>query len=65
MLVGELKLGTEESMELLVDNVSAINLAKHSVAHGRSKHIKRKFNFLREKYMKVGAEILQDRVAIS
>jgi len=46
MLVGELKLGTEESMELLVDNVSNINLAKHLVTHGRSKHIKRNFHFL-------------------
>jgi hypothetical protein len=40
--------GTEESMELLVDNVSNINLAKHLVAQGRGKHIERKFHLLRD-----------------
>jgi len=46
MLVDELKLDNEERIELLVDNVSAINLAKHPVAHDRSKHACReKFSF--------------------
>jgi hypothetical protein len=40
--------GTEESMKLLVDNVSNINLAKHLVAQGRGKHIERKFHLLRD-----------------
>lgn len=48
MLLSELKLDTEESMQLLIDNVSAINLDKHPVAHGKSKHIERKFHFLRD-----------------
>jgi len=37
---------------LMVDNKSAINLAKHSVAHGRSKHIETRFHFLREQVTK-------------
>jgi len=35
------------TVELLVDNKSAIDLAKNSVSHGRSKHIETKFHFLR------------------
>ncbi|KHN30253.1 Copia protein, partial [Glycine soja] len=35
-------------VKLLVDNKSAINLAKHPTSHGRSKHIETKFHFLRE-----------------
>lgn len=33
---------------LLVDNISAINLAKNPIAHGRSKHIEMRFHYLRE-----------------
>ncbi|PNX70374.1 cationic amino acid transporter 1-like protein, partial [Trifolium pratense] len=36
------------SVTLKVDNLSAINLAKNSVAHGRSKHIEMRFHYLRE-----------------
>ncbi|KHN10476.1 Copia protein, partial [Glycine soja] len=35
-------------VKLLVDNKSAIDLAKHPNSHGRSKHIETKFHFLRE-----------------
>ncbi|KHN24340.1 Copia protein, partial [Glycine soja] len=35
-------------VKLLVDNKSAIDLAKHPASHGRSKHIETKFHFLRE-----------------
>lgn len=35
-------------VRLMVDNVSAINLAKIPIAHGRSKHIEMKFHYLRE-----------------
>ena len=31
-----------------MDNVSAINLAKNPIAHGRSKHIEMRFHYLRE-----------------
>ncbi|CAJ2662747.1 unnamed protein product [Trifolium pratense] len=37
-----------DSVTLKVDNMSAINLAKNPVAHGRSKHIEMRFNYLRE-----------------
>lgn len=33
-LMEEMKLETRKPMKLLVDNQSAINLAKHPVAHG-------------------------------
>ena len=39
-------------VELLVDNKSAIDLAKNLVSHGRSKHIKTKFHFLRDQVNK-------------
>ena len=35
-------------LKLFLDNASAINLAKHPVLHGRSKHIETRFHFLRE-----------------
>ena len=38
----------DEKMELRIDSKSAIDLAKHPVAHGRSKHIETKFHFLRD-----------------
>lgn len=44
--------GKEEAVTLKVDNQSAINLAKHPVSHGRSKHIEARFHFLREKVTK-------------
>ncbi|GAU51495.1 hypothetical protein TSUD_413780, partial [Trifolium subterraneum] len=36
------------SLTLKVDNVSAINLAKNPIVHGRSKHIEMRFHYLRE-----------------
>ena len=35
-------------MKLKVDNKSAIALARNPVFHGRSKHIHRRFHFIRE-----------------
>lgn len=32
----------------MVDNIFAINLAKNLIEHGRSKHIKMNFHYLRE-----------------
>lgn len=44
------ELGSNEggAVTLLVDNVSTINLAKNSIAHGRSNHIEMRFHYLRE-----------------
>lgn len=38
-LMEEMQLNFEKPVKLLIDNRSAINLAKHPAAHGRSKHI--------------------------
>jgi len=44
-------------MELRVDSKSAIDLAKHLVAHGRSKHIETHFHFLRDQVNKGKLEV--------
>lgn len=36
----------------MVDNKSAIDLAKNPVSHGRSKHIETKYHFLRDQVSK-------------
>ncbi|XP_050889016.1 secreted RxLR effector protein 161-like [Lathyrus oleraceus] len=40
--------GDDAATTLFVNNVSAINLAKNPIAHGRSKHIEMQFHYLRE-----------------
>ena len=52
MLLMELQLVKDEKMELIINSKSAIDLAKHPVAHGRSKHIETKFHFLRDQVNK-------------
>lgn len=47
-LLKEMGMHTEDPMLLLVDNKSAINLAKNPVSHGRSKHIETRYHFLRD-----------------
>ncbi|XP_058784994.1 uncharacterized protein LOC131659891 [Vicia villosa] len=47
-LLKELGRNEGEAVTLLVDNVSAINLGKNPIAHRRSKHIERRFHYLRE-----------------
>ncbi|XP_057452665.1 secreted RxLR effector protein 161-like [Lotus japonicus] len=47
-LLEELKAGFGSKIEFLVDNKSAIDLAKNLVSHGRSKHIETKFHYLRQ-----------------
>ncbi|BAT96031.1 hypothetical protein VIGAN_10003800 [Vigna angularis var. angularis] len=47
-LMEELKMPMEKPIQLKIDNISAINLAKNPVSHGRSKHIEVKFHFLRD-----------------
>jgi len=51
-LLEELKLRDYKAMKLYVDNKSAISLAKHPVAHGRSKHIETRFHFLKDQVNK-------------
>ena len=48
----ELNLRDCSPMRLLIDNKSAIDLVKHPVVHGRSKHIKTKFHFLHDQVSK-------------
>ena len=52
MLLHELKVKCESAMRLKVDNKSAIDLAKHPIAHGRSKHIEIKYHSLRDQVAK-------------
>ncbi|PNX60888.1 cationic amino acid transporter 1-like protein [Trifolium pratense] len=47
-LIEEISQDKCESVTLKIDNVSAINLAKNPIAHGRSKHIELRFHYLRE-----------------
>jgi hypothetical protein len=44
-------------MTLLIDNKSAINLAKNPIAHGRSKHIEIRFHYIREQVSKGKLEL--------
>ncbi|CAJ2647569.1 unnamed protein product [Trifolium pratense] len=47
-LIEELSQDKCESVTLRIDNVSAINLAKNPISHGKSKHIELRFHYLRE-----------------
>lgn len=47
-LLKELGNNGGDVVTLIVDNVSAISLAKNPIAHGRSKHIEMWFHYLRE-----------------
>ncbi|KAG7599586.1 Reverse transcriptase RNA-dependent DNA polymerase [Arabidopsis suecica] len=47
-LLGEVTGKASEKVTLLIDNKSAIALAKNPVFHGRSKHIHRRYHFIRE-----------------
>ena len=51
-LINELKVSSNKVVELIVDNISTIDLAKNPVSHGRSKHIDTKFHFLRDQVSK-------------
>jgi hypothetical protein len=42
-------IGTQaETTWIMIDNLSATALSKNPVLHGRSKHIRMKYNFIRE-----------------
>ncbi|XP_074336676.1 secreted RxLR effector protein 161-like [Apium graveolens] len=47
-ILGELNLAEEGPVKILVDNKSAISLAKIPVSHSWSKHINIKYHFIRE-----------------
>lgn len=47
-LLRELKIVMKTPLQLKIDNVSAINLSKNPVSHGRSKHIEVRYHFLRD-----------------
>lgn len=47
-LMKELCNKENEFVTLMIDNISTINLAKNPNTHGRSKHIKMRFHYLRE-----------------
>jgi hypothetical protein len=44
----ELKLREKKPVRLWIDNKSTISLAKHPTAHGRTKHIDTRYNYLRD-----------------
>lgn len=47
-LLSEITGGETERVTIYVDNKSAISLTKNPVFHGRSKHIHRRYHFIRE-----------------
>ena len=46
-LLQDLKIKVKKPLKLIIDNKSAINLARNPVLHGRSKHIETKYHLLR------------------
>jgi hypothetical protein len=54
----ELKCELKKPLKLMIDNKSAISLAKNPVAHGRSKHIETRFHFIREQVMNGNIEVV-------
>jgi hypothetical protein len=57
-LIMELNYELVKPVQLLIDNQSAINLAKYRVSHGRSKHIETRFHFQREQVISGKIEVL-------
>ncbi|RDX81581.1 DEAD-box ATP-dependent RNA helicase 39, partial [Mucuna pruriens] len=51
-LMKDLQVENLGKIKLLVDNKSAIDLARHPASHGRSKHIETRFHFLREQLLR-------------
>ena len=45
-LLYDLKIKVNKPLKLMIDNKSAINLAKNPVLHGRNMHIETKYHFL-------------------
>ena len=57
----------EESMDIFIDNKSALAFAKNPVFHGHSKYIDTKFHFIRDSVTKKKVELKfvksQDQIA--
>ncbi|MCH82412.1 gag-pol polyprotein [Trifolium medium] len=51
-LLKDIKIELTEPIQLLVNNKSAINLARNPITHGRSKHIETRFHFIRDQVSK-------------
>jgi hypothetical protein len=51
-LIEEVTSVDSEAVTIKVDNVSAINLAKNPISHGRSKHIELRYHYLRDQVAK-------------
>ena len=57
-LMKEIQVEPQKLVQILIDNKSAINLAKNPISHGRSKHIETRFHFLRDKVSKDLIEVV-------
>jgi hypothetical protein len=63
-LLLEMHLHRNEEFELMIDNKSAISLAKIPVARGRSKHIDIMFHFLRDQASKGKLKLIHCRIDV-
>jgi hypothetical protein len=54
----ELKYEVQKPLKLMIDNKSAISLAKNPISHGRSKHIETRFHFIREQVVNGNIEVV-------
>jgi hypothetical protein len=54
----ELKCEVQKPLKLMIDNKSAISLAKNPISHGRSKHIETRFYFIREQVVNGNIEVV-------
>src|ERR1051325_2172980 len=57
-LLQDLKIKVNKPLKLMIDNKSAINLARNPVLHGRSKHIETKYHFLRSQVQNGTLEVV-------
>ena len=57
-LLQDLKIKVNKPLKLMIDNKSAINLARNPVLHGRSKHIETKYHFLRHQVQRGVLEVV-------
>ena len=55
--MAELKIREKTPVRRLIDNKSAISLAKHPTAHGRSKHIDTRYHYLRDQVVEGKLEV--------
>ena len=57
-LLKEMLVEVHTPLKLMIDNVSAISLARNPLSHGRNKHIEVRFHFLREQINKGVLELV-------